>query len=141
MSKRKKPNLPKGMKQFKFKIYWVYIAIFIFFVGIQFIGTDITQATNWQDFNNRMLQNQEVNKIVVVNKEKAYIYIKEEFLSRSEHEKVYKKPFGNGKNPGPHYYFEIGSVESFENKLQLAQNEFEKEDIISPYYETRKDVL
>jgi len=141
MSKRKRPNLPKGMKQFKFKIYWVYIAIFIFFVGIQFIGTDITQATNWQDFNNRMLQNQEVNKIVVVNKEKAYIYIKEEFLSRSEHEKVYKKPFGNGKNPGPHYYFEIGSVESFENKLQLAQSEFEKEDIISPYYETRKDVL
>ena len=58
---KKKQNLPKGFKNFKFKIYWVYALIFLFFIGLQFIGTDVTKPTDWQEFNQKMLQNQKID--------------------------------------------------------------------------------
>jgi len=141
MTNRKKPTLPKGLKDFKFKIYWIYAIIFIFFIGIQLLGTEATKPTNWQEFNLTMLQNGKVEKIVIVNKEKAYIYIKKEVLSEEKFKDVSKKTFGGTLNNGPHYYFEIGSVETFNNNLKEAQIKFDDNEKISPFYETRKDVF
>jgi cell division protease FtsH len=86
-----------------------------------------------------MLQTQKVDKVVVVNKEKAYVYIKKNFLSEDEFKDVSKKTFGNTPNLGPHFYFEIGSVETFANDLKDAQSKLNDYDRISPSYETRKD--
>jgi cell division protease FtsH len=137
----KKKNLPKGFKNFKFKIYWIYALIFVFFIGLQFIGTDVTKKSSWQEINQQMLQNGKVEKIVIINKEKAYIYIKKEFLAEETFKEVSKKAFGDTPNYGPHYYFEIGSVETFNQDLKEAQINFDNEEKISPYYETRKDVF
>ena len=141
MKNNKKAQFPGGMKGFKFKIYWVYIIIFIFFIGLNFIGTDIAKPTSWQEFNQDMLQEQKVEKVVVVNKEKAYIYIKKTFLSEERFKDVSKKTFGNTPNYGPHFYFEIGSVETFANDLKEAQTSFTNDEKISPLYETRKDLF
>ena len=141
MSDKKKTNLPGGLKGFKFKIYWIYALIFVFFIGLNFMGTEVTKPTNWQEFNQNMLQNQKVEKVVIVNKEKAYIHIKKEFLYEEQFKDVSKKTFGDALNLGPHYYFEIGSVETFSNNLKEAQSEFDNEEKISPFYETRKDVF
>ncbi len=138
---KKKNQIPKGFKNFKFKIYWIYAIIFIFFIGLQLINNETSQPTNWQEFNQKMLQTQKVEKIVIVNKEKAYIYIKKEYLSDPEFANVSKKGFGNTPNYGPHYYFEIGSVETFNDNLKEAQIKFDNYEKISPYYETRKDVF
>ena len=137
----KKKNLPKGFKNFKFKIYWIYALIFVFFIGLQFLGTDVTKKSSWQEINQQMLQNGKVEKIVIINKEKAYIYIKKEFLAEETFKEVSKKSFGDTPNYGPHYYFEIGSVETFNQDLKEAQINFDNEEKISPYYETRKDVF
>ena len=141
MNNKKKSNLPNGLKGFKFKIYWLYAIIFVFFIGLQFIGTEVTQPTNWQEFNQLMLQNGKVEKVVIVNKDKAYVYIKKEFLTEEQFKKVGKKTFGDTPNLGPHFYFEIGSVETFSNDLKDAQVKFDNEDKISPFYETQKDVF
>tara|TARA_B100001758_G_C18416862_1_gene620783 strand:+ start:12294 stop:14294 length:2001 start_codon:yes stop_codon:yes gene_type:complete len=141
MSKQKKPNFPPEIKGFKFKIYWIYAIIFLFFIGLNFFGNEATKPTNWQKFNQNMLQEGKVEKVVIVNKEKAYIYIKKECLSEEQFKDVSKKNFGNTPNYGPHYYFEIGSVETFAADLKDAQSSFDNYDIISPYYETRKDVF
>ena len=141
MSDKKKTNLPGGLKGFKFKIYWIYALIFVFFIGLNFMGTEVTKPTNWQKFNQNMLQNQKVEKVVIVNKEKAYIHIKKKFLSEEQFKEVSKRTFGDALNLGPHYYFEIGSVETFSNNLKEAQSEFDNEEKISPFYETRKDVF
>ena len=141
MSDKNKTNLPGGLKGFKFKIYWIYALIFVFFIGLNFMGTEVTKPTNWQEFNQNMLQNQKVEKVVIVNKEKAYIHIKKEFLYEEQFKDVSKKTFGDALNLGPHYYFEIGSVETFSNNLKEAQSEFDNEEKISPFYETRKDVF
>ena len=52
----KKQKLPKGFKVIKFNIYWIYGAIFLFFLLVQFFGSDSTKQTNWQEFNSKMLQ-------------------------------------------------------------------------------------
>ena len=141
MSDKKKTNLPGGLKGFKFKIYWIYALIFVFFIGLNFMGTEVSKPTNWQEFNQKMLQTQKVEKVVIVNKEKAYIHIKKEFLYEEQFKEVSKRTFADALNLGPHYYFEIGSVETFSNNLKEAQSEFDNEEKISPFYETRKDVF
>ena len=141
MSDKKKTNLPGGLKGFKFKIYWIYALIFVFFIGLNFMGTEVSKPTNWQEFNQNMLQTQKVEKVVIVNKEKAYIHIKKEFLYEEQFKEVSKRTFADALNLGPHYYFEIGSVETFSNNLKEAQSEFDNEEKISPFYETRKDVF
>ena len=128
-------------KIFKFNIYWIYAVIFIFFIGLQFFSTDIAKTTNFKDFNTKMLQQGKVEKITIINKEKVFIYIKKEFLSEEQFNNVNKKPIGNSLNPGPHFFFEIGSVETFNQDLKDAQKDFDYEDKISPTYETRKDVF
>jgi cell division protease FtsH len=128
-------------KKFKFKIYWLYAVIFVFFLGLQFISTDVTKPTNFKDFNNKMLQQGKVEKITIINKEKVFIYIKKEFLSEEEFKNVSKQPIGESLNRGPHYFFEIGSVETFNQDLKDAQKNLDYEDKISPTYETKKDIL
>ena len=134
----KKNNFPKGLN---INIYWIYGAIFLFFISIQFFSGNSVQKTNWQEFKNKMLLENKVEKIVIVNKEKAYIHIKDKNLGEPFFERVAKKPFGNSKNFGPHFYFEIGSVDNFTSELKEAQVNFQEEDKIFPYYETRKDVF
>jgi len=141
MDNKKKSNLPNGLKGFKFKIYWVYALIFIFFIGLQLIGTEVTQPTTFTEFNQKMLQNGKVEKVVIVNKEKAFIHIKKKFLSEEQFKKVSKKAFGDTPNLGPHYSFEIGSVETFSNNLKEAQINFDNDEKILPTYETQKDLF
>ena len=52
----KQQKMPKGFKVIKFNIYWIYGAIFLFFLALQFAGTDSAKKTNWQEFNTKMLQ-------------------------------------------------------------------------------------
>ena len=141
MDNKKKSNLPVNLKGFKFKIYWIYIIIFIIFIGLNLMGTEVTKPTSWQEFNQKMLQQQKVEKVVVINKEKAFIYIKKDFLSEKQFKDVSKKAYGNTPNLGPHFYFEIGSVETFANDLKEAQSSFKSGEKISPLYETRNDVF
>ena len=144
MKNKKQSGVPKGLKDFKgfkFNIYWIYAIIFIFFIGLQLVGTEVAKPTNWQEFNLTMLQNGKVDKVVIINKEKAYVYIKKEFLSEEKFRDVSKKPFGGTPNNGPHYYFEIGSVETFNDNLKEAQIKFDDDKRISPLYETKKDVF
>ena len=138
---KKKFTTPNNPKFFKFNIYWVYAVIFLFFIGLQFVNTDITKKTNFRDFNNNMLQQNKVERITIINKEKVFIYIKKEFLSEESFNDVSKQPFGNTTNYGPHYFFEIGSVETFNEDLKDVQKSFDYEDRISPSYETKKDVF
>tara|TARA_B110000116_G_scaffold79361_1_gene68865 strand:- start:1813 stop:3783 length:1971 start_codon:yes stop_codon:yes gene_type:complete len=140
---KKSSNNPKNLnpKNFKFKIYWVYAIIFIFFIGIQLINIKATQTTNFKDFNDQMLQQGKVEKITVVNNEKAFIYIKKEFLSEEQFKDVSKQIIGESLNLGPHFFFEIGSVDVFKKDLDNAQKNFDYEDQISIVYETKKDVF
>ena len=137
----KKQKLPKGFKVIKFNIYWFYGAIFLFFLLVQFFGSSSTKQTNWQEFNSKMLQPKKVEKVVIINKEKAFIYIKRENLNEEFFQNINKKSFSETQNNGPHYYFEIGSVETFNDDLKGAQKDFEEYEKITPEYKTKENIL
>ena len=62
-----------------------------------------------------------VEKIVVINKEIAQIYVKQDALDDSDLKDDPNGILSSGQ--GPHYYITIGSVESFEDKLERAQED------------------
>ncbi len=128
-------------KNFKFNIIWIYAAIAIFFFGLQMLNFDSTEQTSWQEFNRDMLQQKKVEKVVIVNKEIARIYIKQEYLGEEKFRDAKQKPLGGANNNGPHFYFEIGSVETFNQQLNDAQAEFDNYDKISVTYKTEQDVF
>jgi cell division protease FtsH len=132
----KKPQLPKN----SFNFYWIYVVIVVIVLGLNFIDFNAaSREIDFRKFETTILKNGDVEKLVVVNKEICEIYLKDESLKKTEFKEVAKKPFGNGENLGPHYYFNIGSIDSFEKKLNEAQTTMEATDKVNVIYETRKN--
>ena len=59
-------------------------------------GKEIT----WQQFEKDILSRKAVEKIVVVNNEKAEVYIKKEFANDTMFKDVFKPAIGKGIKPG-----------------------------------------
>ncbi|SNR59387.1 ATP-dependent zinc metalloprotease FtsH [Lutibacter flavus] len=119
-----------------FKPYWIYIFFLVSMVLLIFINPLIkTKEISWLNFENKMLSKHDVAKIVVVNKEIAEIYIKPERLSDPKYFEVSKNAFTS--TIGPHYVIQIGSVESFENKLFQVQEGFLPEEKVEITYQSR----
>lgn len=105
----------------KFNFYWIYGILVAILLGVQFIGlNDEGDQTYWRDLK-VMLENDDVSKIILVNKETAEIFIKPDKLSKEMHKDIESKS-GLNKNT-PHYYYLVGSVEKFEDKVEAAQKD------------------
>jgi len=127
----RKGQVPKPPR---FNVYWIYILIILGVFLIQFFFSGKSPVvTSWQEVKNQMLANDEVSKIVVVrNMGKVEVYLKEDKLTK------YKDRLGEGMGAvpksGPHFYFTIGSVETFEKQLVEAQQGKPDAQIIYPEY-------
>jgi len=132
------PNKPKP----KFNIYWVYGAIAVLFIGLQFFSiAPKTKEISMQDFERNMLKTGDVAKIVVVNKERANIYIKKDRLEDPKYKDVTESTFPRTSSDGPHFFFTIGSMEYFEKWLNEAQETYLKGDFIEVSYKTQPNYL
>ena len=132
---------PKNPKP-KFNVYWIYGIIALAFFGIQFLqfGNNPKEIT-WQRFESEMLASGDVQKIVVVNREIAEVYIEETALDSEKYQDLFDETFSKASRTGPHYFFTIGSVEIFEERLRETQAELNLRDEVNVVYETRKDIL
>lgn len=131
-SEDKKPmTSPKG-----YKPNWLYF-LFLFFILFTLFNwpSSKSKEINWLTFEKTMLSAHDVAKIVVVNKEFAEIYIKKDKLSASKYKDIPQGGFM--AESGPHYTIQIGSVESFESKLQQAQQDFLPEERVGISYQNR----
>ena len=70
---------PKSNQQKpKFNMSYFYIVLILILFGINFFATGKHSVeTSWNEVKNTMIKNNDVSKIVVVNKEEANIYLKE----------------------------------------------------------------
>lgn len=119
-----------------FRLWWVYIAVLLFI----WIVPLINNATNgeeitWQQFQNNILNRNVVDKIVIVNNEKAEIYIKKEMQDDSTLKKVFNLPKENNIIQGPQFFIIIGSPDTFERKLDEAEKNFSANDKIPVSYQ------
>src|SRR5690554_4231441 len=124
--KIKRPNRPN-----LFLLYGSLIILALFFFLNLASGT---QEVGWLEFEQDMLSQNDVEKIVVVNKETAEIYIKPDRLSSGRYNEDLKS---RTDKTGPHYGIKIGSVESFENKLARVQGDFTAQNKVEVLYEDR----
>ena len=128
-----------GKKAPKFNMNWVYGIIAIILLGFMFLTPNggETIEIQWPRFENEMLSNHDVSRIVVINKEKAEVFIKPEKLNDARYADAVKQKKNNAFRP--QYYFTIGSVEIFEKKLEEATKDYAPNEQVPVSYETRQD--
>ena len=122
MKEDKKPQAPK------FNIYWLYGAIVFALLGMSlFGGSDSWQSVSKTNISNfeKYLNAGDVSEVVVVrNKSSVRVTLNQEALGKSEHQAANSKNiFGQENSRGPHYQFEVGSLELFEEKLEKAREQ------------------
>lgn len=124
----------------RFNIYWIYGLIILVILMFQFfnVGQE-PKLTDWNELK-QMLQQNDVEKIVIVNGKKAEITIKESKLNDEKYKKISNGEGGLGSY-GPHYYITLVSVESFERRLEDAQMNIPDSDKLIPIAEERRDYL
>ena len=126
----------------KFNIYWIYGIIGLAIIGTYFLNMGSkTEEITRQRFERDMLQSHDVEKIVIVNKEKVEIYIKEEKLASGKYKDLERKSLSPMASTGPQYFFTIGSVEVFEQQLQEAMRNFSEADQFPVSYETQRNLF
>ncbi len=126
MAKDNNPNPNK----FRVSPWLVYTAILLIFLFISFVtGNSSLQepAQLTSSKFNIYLEKGQIEKVIVYNKSEAEVYLKESALKDKEHQRVAKDIFER-PNKGPHYTFEIGNDQIFQNKLEKAVSEGKLKD-------------
>ncbi len=130
MAKKKEKTPPKKPA---INSYWLYASIILFFLGMSFFGggNDLSedQKINISTFEH-YLNDGEVSRVVVINKNLAQVTLTEAALQETKHSKAEKTDLLGRKNSsGPHYQFEVGNLELFQKKLETA----EKKGVVFSY--------
>jgi len=121
MKEEKKPNPTK------FNIYWLYGAVIFALLGMSLFGGN----SNWQTASKTNISNFEkfleagdISEVIVIrNKSSVRVTLTPEALEKNEHKTVPSTNFlGQENTAGPHYQFEVGSLELFEEKLEQARS-------------------
>ena len=114
MSKDKNP------KPFKFNAYWVYGIVIGLFIVFNFfsggIGPTNGQTTTPSKFF-KYLKDGDVQKVEIVNKREALVYLTEKAVKKEIHSKTQTQqliPLGTT----PNYKFEFGDVQLFQKQLE-----------------------
>lgn len=123
----------------KFKWWWIYLVLLgaLLLPYVSGLFSPVKEIT-WQQFQNDILGRNAVEKIVVINNETAQVYIKKGMANDPQFKDVFKPAIGSGIREGPHYIFNIGSVESFERKMDEAQKNIPMSERISVSYEKKR---
>jgi AFG3 family protein len=111
-NKNSTPNVPK----FKFNMYWIYGAIFVAIIGISFIN-EASFSTKKISTNKffKILESNDVGKILIINKNIAEVYIKKEAETKEKYKQQATSPlFRKGS---PLFQYDFGDLQNFENKL------------------------
>jgi|TARA_B110000908_G_scaffold47380_1_gene57813 cell division protease FtsH len=118
MSESNKPKSPKA----KFSSYWIYGAVFIALIVFQFLNSDAlaSKSLSKNKFE-KILNDNEIEKILVVNNTTAQIYLTEDALAKNKY-KEHKT--GTFYKPGsPIFEYNFGDQQNFENEVRNAKEE------------------
>ncbi|WP_298543541.1 ATP-dependent zinc metalloprotease FtsH [uncultured Aquimarina sp.] len=123
MAKENKKIEPN--KKPKFSAYWIYAIIIVGFLALNFLGgSNMGSApeTTPSDFNN-FLSNGEVERVLIINRRKAKVFLTQEAKSQEKHSKNKKNSILPHSPNDPDYEFEFGDLQNFENDIARIKSD------------------
>ncbi len=120
--KKNKPNT-KNIKTPKFNFYWIYGIVFALFLGYQFLnsGNLGSKKLSQNEFKTILAEN-DIEKIIIVNRSVADIYIKSEASEKEQHKKNKTSLYSANT---PMYNYSFGDLQNFEKELSADKQAFE----------------
>ena len=125
----------------RFNSNWIFaiIAVSILIFQIMYNGKSATKVTTGQI--KEMIARRDIEKIIIVNKEKAEIYLKKEAIESTRYPDL---PKGGGMGfsaPKPNFTCNIGDLSKFETLIVDTQKNagYDDKDFLYPEYVTRND--
>ena len=109
---------------FKISPWLIYVIVIIGFIALNYFGGSGFQDTtkiSYSKFNEYLIKGQ-IEKVIIYNKIEGEAFLTKAALKDKANAKVAKDMMGNLNN-GPHYTFDIGNDEVFQNNIEKAKLE------------------
>ena len=118
MANEKKPS------GFKLSPWWIYGVLIAVFFALNYIGGAGLQDTTKISYSkfNELLEKGQIEKVVIYNKTEGEAFLTKSALAETANKNVAKDMLGNS-NKGPHYSFDIGNDQVFQNNIEKAKTE------------------
>lgn len=130
----------EGSQKPKFQFYWIYILMAGVFLVLQLMNTGgSSRRITWNDFQTRMLVNDDVDKLVGFKRDELYVievYIKQDRVKLERYKDLQKS---SPTSADADYYFTESSPEVLETRLKEAQQG--KPSTLNVEWETRHNWL
>jgi len=134
-------NKKSELKKPKFNSYWIYGAIIIVFIVLNVFGGGSwsqPKKTTQGEFET-LLRDGDVEKVEIVNRKIAKVYLTPEAKDKEKHTKNKKRSnfLSDGKEAS--YQFEFGDLQNFENSLDKIKSQDNLQTTV--VYETDNNVM
>ncbi|MBP5683143.1 MAG: ATP-dependent zinc metalloprotease FtsH [Bacteroidales bacterium] len=108
-------------------IFWIFGIVLLLIGVVQFSDFKGSPKTiDWNELKT-MLKNHEVERIVVINKERANIILTPEAYNKQKYAKLKEMKI---PAQGPHFYYNVPSIETFQTRLTDAQKDTPEDEQI-----------
>jgi len=135
-------NKPGGGMKPKFNSYWIIGVILLVMIGIQLLSSNggLQEIDSNRFFH--ILKNGDIEKLVIVNKEKVEVYIRAERLTDAVYEDVRSQKSNTVLGQSvPQYYYSIISQDVFVTELNEVMNTLPQDNRPSYTTVTRRNYL
>jgi len=136
----KKKIVPKGPQKPNYQI-WIIVTLLAVILGVTYLNKSSSMVTIDPHRFEEMLLSNDVKKVVLIkNQQYVEITLKAEALQNAKYKSELESnnPFGVSVN-GPHYKYEIPSVEVFNQDFQRIMTQLPKDERIAYTTEEKSD--
>ncbi|TDQ09544.1 ATP-dependent zinc metalloprotease FtsH [Pedobacter metabolipauper] len=137
------PNIPKKpQKGSKFNIFWIYAAIILGLILLQFLfSSESSKSITYREFETQMLLPGDVQKLVAYKHEdlvKVDIFLKKDKINSPKYKEYQTKNNFGTSSTGPVAFFTAGSMDGLDAQLKESQKDLPKEQQILAEKDTRQ---
>jgi len=122
MNEKNSPDNKNKIKVPKFNFYWIYGILFVLYIGYTVLNSGNLGNQNLSHNNFiETLNDNDIEKIFIVNNSSADIYIKDEVLDKEKYKKITESALYSKR--GPLYTYDFGDLQNFENQIKQAKQD------------------
>ncbi|MCX6231529.1 MAG: ATP-dependent zinc metalloprotease FtsH [Bacteroidetes bacterium] len=124
-------NMPKKPK---FSFYWIYGIVLVIFIALQFTNTgsfkEEDKLISWNVLK-KIYAKKDIEKIVIVNKESAEIYIKTESVAKdTSYKKIKPEGFSSAFKGKTFYIYKFITLDGFQKDIESLKTKMIASDTI-----------